>query len=377
MTTEASAVTTPTDSAPVAVPELSSLTPEQRQTWRQTGEMPSKQDSAPADKKSAVPGSAPEKKDSAVSASDSAPEKKSQQPHRKPEDYGEKRFQELANENKTLKERLEALERNSKSTDKRDDKPVSQPAAVKDEPQAPPPLKQFLEKYFAEASNKGKSYEEGVEAWQDARDKYKDQQSEKKLQQALAGDRQRALQESAAKELQAKVSDANERYGKEEAGKIFPALEKIVADDKVPTVIKAMIDRSDVLVDLMYALASDAAEFDSFLKLCKEDPGAALEKVVTVQSLVRDQLKSNAGKPAKTEASTPERGEDGKFRKSEDAGEKKEAAAEPTTRAPRPPVEVGGRSSNATDEPAAAVKANDFRRAKQAFSREYAAQHKL
>src|SRR5438874_97214 len=55
----------------------------QRENWNKTGEQPTKQDSAPAEKK-AAPDSAPDKdkKNAADSASDSATDK-SQQPHLK------------------------------------------------------------------------------------------------------------------------------------------------------------------------------------------------------------------------------------------------------------------------------------------------------
>jgi hypothetical protein len=378
MTTEASAVTTPTESAPVTTPEisLSSLSQEERAAWRTSGELPSKQDSAPA-RKSAVADSAPPSKETkektAVNASDSATEQDKQPPHRKPENYGEKRFQDLANENKSLKERLDALERGSKP-EKREEKQTPQPAT--EEIKAPGPLREFLDKYFADVSNKGKTYEAGVEAWQDARDQYRDAQHAKSTADAIQKDRQRSAQENAAKELQTKVEDARQRYGEEETNKIFPAIDSLLHDKQIPMAVKALLNDSDILVDLMYTLQSDEKSYKDFLALSKANPAAAIRQIVTTESLVREQLKAHAGK-ART---TPPRAEDGKFQKTETdtpaEASTTEDAAPPQSRAPQPPVEVGGRTSTPQDGALSAVKKGDFRKAKEQFTRDYVAAHK-
>lgn len=365
-TTATPAVTPSTDSAPVSpsvLPELSSLSQEQRAEWRRTGEMPSSPDSAPAKKdESAVADSAPQKdKKTAVTRSDPAPEKDTQQHAPKPKEYGEKRFQELANENKTLKERLEALERKSSQPEKREEKQVSQPAPKAEE------YKPLDEKQWFK-DNQGKTYEDFVRAAARHEAKW---EADQQVKQAMQNLRQEMAQESAKKELQTKLNDATERYGKEEVGKIFPALESIVKDEQIPYAVKAMINDSDVVIDLLYTLRGDEAAFTDFLKLSKSNPAAAIRQIVTTESLVREQLKANSEKA---------RGTDGKFQKTgkePDAKAAETAAAKPETRAPRPPVEVGGHSSPPEDAAVAAVKADDFRAAKGAFLRDYAARHKL
>jgi hypothetical protein len=369
MSTPASAVTTVVDSAPApaALPELSSLTPEQRQTWRDTGDLPSSQDSAPAPKeqKDAVADSAPQKDSQkpAVSASDSATDKDTQKPHKKPEDYGEKRFQELANENKSLKSRLEALERKP-SDEKRENKQPSQ-AAVEEYK----PLDE--KKYFAD--NPKATYEDFVRAAAKHEAKW---ESRQEIEKAIAGERQRIAQEAASKEFKVKVQDAEQRYGKEEAHKIFPAIDSIVSDPQIPLAVKAMLDASDVLVDLMYVLATDEAGVKGFTDLCKSNPAAAIRKLVTTEALVQEQLKGGSGK------SPAERGEDGKFKKAaaseadSEKAKKPGESAPPITAAPRPPVEVGGRSSAPEDGARAAVLANDWHAVKREFHRQYAADHK-
>jgi hypothetical protein len=369
MSTSASAVTT-VDSAPTELPQLSTLTSEQRQTWKSTGEMPTKQDSAPAKKDQqqdpAAPESAPDKKTdkSAVNASDSATEKDTQKPHLKTKEDTERRIQQLLDENKEIKKRLEAAERAKPSDEKRDTKQVSQPASeVKI-----PGLKTFLDQYFANAENKGKSYEDGVEAWQMARDTERGKQIEGEIRQQLA-------REAATRELTAKVNDGKQRYADFDE-KVWPTLKTITEDAQIPLAIKAMIDGSDVLVDLVYTLGSDAAELKKFTDLCKANPQAAIRKLVTTEALVQEQLK---GKGKTDTSTTRERDENGKFRSQSESGEKTEkpeAAAQPISKAPRPPHEVGGRGTAAEDGAVAAVKANDFRSAKAAFDRDYAASHK-
>jgi hypothetical protein len=111
-----------------------------------------------------------------------------------------------------------------------------------------------------------------------------------------------------------------------------------------------------VLVDLLYVLRSDDKAWTDFLVLAKQNPGAAIRKLVTTEALVREQLKANSGKKA------PERANDGKFQKTDaDAEKTPDAAAEPKPRAPKPPTEVGGRAAGTGDELVTAAKANDFR----------------
>jgi hypothetical protein len=358
---EKPAVTESQDSAPTALPELSTLSPEQRQSWRETGEVPQPkpQESAPAKKDAkdhAAPDSAPESKDQP--RQDSAPDKSQQKPQFKPKtkEDTEKRFQELTDRLKKAEERAEAAERRA-APEKREPEQKSQPA--------PEPYKRLDEKEFF-AKNPKATYEDYIDA---AIQHGAKEQAKQVVSQELAAERQRLSQESAAKELRVKVDEGRQRYPDMDE-KLWPALKAFTEDQKIPFAVKALVNDSDVLVDLMYVLASDATEFRAFLALAKTSPGLAIRKLVTTEALVKETL---SGKK-KPNSETP-RGNDGKFQRTDEAA-KPEAAAEPVTRHSRVPVEVGGRGSASEDGAAAAVKANDFRRAKQEFNRDYAAQHK-
>ncbi|MGC2474936.1 MAG: hypothetical protein WA485_11420 [Candidatus Sulfotelmatobacter sp.] len=169
-------------------------------------------------------------------------------------------------------------------------------------------------------------------------------------------------QSTAAKErMESQLTEARARYGDADK-KIFPALRSITDDQRISPAVKQLINDSDVLVDLVYVLGSDAQELSKFVQLAKTNPGAAIRKLVTTEALVRDQLAANSGKSSG-------RGNDGRFQK------QASAEAEPMTRAPRPPVEVGGRTSHPENSSSSAVKSGDYRAAKAAFNREYLKSH--
>lgn len=364
MNSDESAVTT-VDSAttPEVLPALSTLSPEQRQTWRETGELPKVADSATATEKKdpAAPDSAPDAKKTA-SASDSATDK-SQKPHLKTKEDSEKRYQDLLDRAKKAEERAEAAERARTQPEKRDDKQVSQP--VKEEYK---PLDE--KKYFAD--NPGKTYEDFVRAAARHEAKW---EADIQVKQAIAAERQRFSQEAATRELTAQLEEAKERYPDVQE-KVVAATGVIFNDQQIPFAVKQLLNESDVLIDLMYVLQSDAGEFSQFLQLARTQPGAALRKIALTESLVKEQLK--AGK-----STTAARGEDGKFVKTaaeKDTPARKEESAEPISRAPRPPVEVGGRGAAPDNPVLAAAKAAPgklTRQTKEALTREYAASHNV
>lgn len=353
MSSEVIAETVQTESATVApsVPELSSLTKEERSTWRETGKLPEAKSTA--DVKESVPDSDPE--DSPAVASDSATEQTQQKPkpHLKTKDDTEKRFKELTERLKKAEERAEAAER-ARQPERRESKQDSVPA-----PEAYKPLEES--KYFAD--NPKATYEDFVRAAARHEAKW---EAKQEIEKAIMGERQRISQEAAAKELTTKMKEAKERYPDVQE-KVVSATNSIMGDQQIPVAIKALLNDSDVLVDLMYVLNE---ELPQFIELAKTNPAAALRKIVTTESLVKEQL---SGKTATKEI--PARGEDGKFKPTSETV-KPEATAEPISRAPRPPVEIGGRSSAAEDGALAAVKSGDFRTAKAEWDRRYAAEHK-
>jgi hypothetical protein len=341
---------------------------------------PAKADSATAkkdEKDSAAPDSAPDKdKKKNASASDSATEDTQKQPHLKTKEDTERRISELLERAKKAEERAEAAERRRADPEKRDTQQGSQPAK---EAAKVPGLKPFLEQFFAKPENKGKAYEDGVEAWQDARQVERDQQTEQRI-------RQQIQQESLTKEMLGKLADVKTRYPDAQE-KVLATNEAIATDAKIPAAVKAILNDSPVLLDLLYVLGGDAAELKQFTDLCKSDPGAAIRKLVTTEALVQEQLKGKSASAKDTkdgaersgndneDKNTPERGPDGKFLSSDEKNGTKDGASEKDKpRVPKPHSEVGGRGTASVNEEAAAAAANDFQAMDAAMTRRYAAQ---
>jgi hypothetical protein len=363
---ETPAETVVQDSAPAELPELSTLSPVERQTWRETGNMPKSRDSAPAKKDAAAPDSAPEKKDkTADSASDSATDT-TQKPHLKTKEDSDRRWREMTDENKSLKQRLEALERD-RTAAPRESKQESQTAA---EVYKPLDEKEFFKtnpkatyEDFVRASGK----HEGVWA----------------ARQEIAAENQRRAQDDARKQLTSKVEEARKIYGPEYDKRIAPASKALWDDPHIPLPIKAVISDSPIFEHLMFVIGEPAALAD-LIQTAKTNPAGALRKIVLTEQLVQAELaKRKAGKSDKTDEGKGgdgegegdrKRGEDGKF-VSEKEPEKKASAA-PITKAPKPVSEVGGRGTAPDDAEESAVKAGDMRAAKDAFNRRYIDRHK-
>lgn len=364
MTTVDPATTQPeTTAAPTSLPDLATLSPEQRQTWRTSGDLPKKQDSAPA---KAAPESAPESKDKKETAAppDSATEKDSK-PHLKTKEDTEKRFNELLETNKALQRRLESLER-GKGSDTRETKQASQPAAETYKP--------LDEKEFFKANPKA-TYEDFVRA----SGKHEGVWA---ARQEIAVAEQRRVQAEAQKDLNTRVEEAKKRYPDYEE-RIQPAIKGIADDPAIPFPVKAIISGSPVFMDLLYVLGDPEALKD-VIATAKSDPAAAIRKIVLTERLVMEELaKANAttkgdGKTEDGKGETRTRDASGKFTTSEDSGSKV-AAAEPISRAPKPPVEVGGRGTAPDDEVQSALRSAPGKlteSAKEAMNRRYAASHK-
>ncbi|MGH9505240.1 MAG: hypothetical protein ACRD20_20495 [Terriglobales bacterium] len=398
MTTAASAETT-VDSATTQTEDVQQQTPAapefdaanantwskpQREHWSATGEQPTKADSATAteedaedDADNADSATANKNKSkSADSASDSATDKKKQKPHLRDKEETEKRFRELLDDKKKLEARLEALERGKSSTDTRDTKQESQPAA-KEELKPPLPLRKFLEQFFADAKNKGKEYEEGVEAWDTAQAAFRDQETTKKIAQALQGERQQSAAKVVAESLLRQIEEMKTRYPDFDVAKLDEAAGQLMAKE-VPLVVKHMLGGSKVYGDLMYVLSTDP-KFADLVTLAKTDPLEAMRQIAVTESLVKEQLtKGKTGKAAAGEDKGKQRNADGTFvssDKTKSSDGTKDAASETKPRAPKPVSEVGGRGTASEDTLASAAKAGDFKSFEAESNRRLRAQH--
>lgn len=349
MSTEAAAEIVQTDSATVetpAVPELSTLSPAERQTWRTTGNLPKKQDSAPAKKEAAAPDSAPDKKSSDI-ASGSEPDS-AQKPHLKTKEDSEKRWREILDENKSLKQKNEELERSRSAA--RETKQVSQPAAEVYQP--------LDEKDYFKQNPKG-TYEDFVRAAARHEAKWE-------VRQEIAAENQRRAIAEAQTSLKSKIEAATKRYPDFQA-RVQPAVDSIMDDQQIPHQVKALINDSPAFADLLYVIGEPTALKD-IISTAKTNPNAAVRKIVLMEQLIQSELsKTPEGK------TDTKRDENGKF-----VSEKKEAPA-PLSKAPKPPSEVGGRETAPNDAVETAVKANPGKltaSTKAAMDRQYAERHR-
>lgn len=196
--------------------------------------------------------------------------------------------------------------------------------------------------------------------WSDyeaAKDKYFEDLADYRAGKAVESDRERQRQEAQTKELEGRVTDAEKRYGTETRQTIQKTANTIFTDAKVPPAVKAMVNDSPVMVDLLYVMGSKPADLEDFMDSARSNGSAAIRKLVLLEQLVIQELaKGNVSRETESE-----RGDDGQF---------KGKAPEPkTTAAPPPPKEVSGRGSQPPDEVTGAVKNNDFRTFKNAQNR--------
>lgn len=305
--------------------------PEGYAEWRQTGRLPGeKKESSSEEDESAPSKSAGDKPGKAAPVSDTG------KPRQNRTD-AETRKDELNREIRDLLAKRDALRQEVEPGTKKDVKAEPSPA-----PEAKRPTRPKQEDF------------DDWGAYQTAEDKYFEDLSDWKAAQKIEEHVQKLRQESATKEMQARLDEARERYGEEAEGTITTTAKTIFGDDKVAPALKAAIGRSQVIVDALYVMGSDDGELSEFLKLAKEDPIEALRKWFTVEALVKEELKNGTRGKAPAEAA-PARGTDGRFLPPEKPD--KPARRE----APSPKTELNGNTSPSGDELDRAAKAGDFR----------------
>jgi len=295
--------------------------------WRQTGKLPARAPAQPEAKESAP---------SEKSESDTAPaaERGGQQQEKKarPRSNAETRLQELLEdlkragltpaELKTFKRQMEA-----------------QPAretAQEPEPPKRPKLEDF----------------DSYEKYEEAREKYFEELADYRAQQKLREYEQRQRELEAQRATQEKLNAAKTRYGETAVSTIARAAKEIFEDRAIPPVIKAIVNDSPVIADLLYVMGSQPEDFQEFVALAKTNPGQAIRKAVLLERLVAEELAKSAVAP---EAEKP--------------------AAKKVTQAPPPPKEVSGRAAAPPDEIESAVTRNDFAAFRQAANRRDLARH--
>lgn len=309
--------------------------------WRQTGKLPKPEASATSEKQSDAGEESAEKGAPAPEAGDQ------QESKAKPRSNAETRLKELLDDLKRA-----GMSPAELKTFKREVQETKQPKAepkVEKGPESPkkPKVDDF----------------DTYEKYEEARDQYYEDLADYKAQQRLDQFRQEQKVEAAQQELNGKVEAARKRYGAEADSTIATTATEIFNDQKIPAAVKAVINDSPVLVDLLYVMGSKAEEFQEFLKLARSNPGAAIRKAVLVERLVSEEL----AKGGKSDAGAPDRDESGKF---------KQPPAKKVTEAPPPPREASGRGAVPPDEVESAAKANDFAAFRNAANRRDMARHK-
>lgn len=324
---------------PQPAPQVSVPTdPEAYAEWRQTGKLPEK-DGTPSKREAPAPS-----KNKSVDEESENTAPVSETGKQQGRENAETRIKRLVAERDSYKSKLDLLE-----TGKKDATAASSTAPAKDAKAESSPAPEGPQRPV-------KPKQEDFDSWEKyetAQDKYLEDLADFKATQRLEEHTQRQRQEAATQEMQKRLDSARERYGEAAETTITDTAKSIFADEKVAPALKAAIGRSDVIVDALYVMGSDAEELSAFLTLGKQDPLEALRKWFTVEALVKEELKT--GNPEKAAINgAPPRGPDGKFLP--------ERAERPAKReAPSPPRELGANTAPPGDERDRAAKSGDFR----------------
>src|SRR6202795_1088447 len=276
--------------------------------WRMTGEIPEKPQPKPA-----APATADTDKGPTSDAGES--ETPRQQEHTSKGKNAESRIKELIAENKRLKAAQAEAPRSQ-----------AQPVQQQPQPQQYTRPKPTAEDKGQDGKPKYTTYEDFVEELADW-----------KAEQRMAAQQWQQASQNQQRELNTKVEDARTRY--ENFDEVLqPTLTAIVSDQSVSPSVKAMLNDSEVLPDLIFTIGSDAKELQAFLKMARNEPGKALRYVAHVESLIQEELAQSSSSAA--------RNGNGQFVKPTPTAPVKRGPES----APDPPLEVGSRGAGPMDE---------------------------
>jgi hypothetical protein len=268
----------------------------------------------------------PKKEESAASATPATaakPEEKhaepgaaKQEPKPKAKPSAEERISQLTAERKAAEERAERAEARSRELESKTQPAKAEPSKPKEPLKRPNPFT-------------WKGTPEEYEAAMDEYEKQRDSEAVTRTRQEQArSETQKAMNEM-LNQATAKHPDAKE--------KIIAATTEVMSE-KTPFYIKAFINESDVLGELLYTL-SDSTTLNNLLETAKTNAGKALRVLRDMELDVQKALsKPEVKAEAKPEEKTPE--------------------IKP--RAPKPPSEVGGRGAATEDADKAAARDGKF-----------------
>ena len=96
-----------------------------------------------------------------------------------------------------------------------------------------------------------------------------------------------------------------ERYGANARG-VIEKTAKIFDDSSVNVVVKALLNDSPILTDLLYVIGGDGEKYAEFIEDARRNPAKAIRELVLLEDLTKQELKG-------AKAEMPEKGPDGKF----------------------------------------------------------------
>jgi hypothetical protein len=350
--------------APEAI-DLSTLSHQERQTWRESGKFPGDKTSAVKPEK-AEAAAAKTGKEANSDATDKGAETASDSEAEKAQEQGkgkgaEARIRQLVAEKKDLERRLS--EREAAKTETKEP-PTAAPEKTVNPAKLEAPVKPVRPDQNDPKFKTWEDYEKAERQYQLEHDDYVEKVADYKAKKAVEEDRAARAQEESQKTLAAEMVEVKKRYPDFEE-KAVPALKKFFDDPEVPDFIKGTVGSSDVKHDLIYTLG-DPETWAKIVDASKTDPRKALKAIFAAEDAIAAEL---SGKKSEGTDTDKTRDESGKFTS-------QKAPDKPVTRVTKPPSEVGGRGTDTEEQTVSAARAGDFRTFKAAADREYAERHK-
>jgi hypothetical protein len=215
---------------------------------------------------------------------------------------------------------------------------TAKPADVKTAVKAAPvvELKAPVKPKFEEFENLGP--DKAWEAFEAAKDKYYDDCREYDRKKAIEDFKRQTAEEAHAQQLNKELAAARERY-KDFDTAVAPLWTEIATDKTIHPMVAEFVGQSAAMVDVMYAIGSDAATMKKFLDAARTDPFTALRYAMKAEELAMEEL-AKTKKEGKAESKPENKGE---------PEDKKNPANKKTDDEPQPTREVGNRGTGPND----------------------------